>query len=101
MTAIVDLYPAIDLRGGRVVRLTKGDYDAETVYGDDPRLRNNFIRQDGVSSVRVDRGCVVTLYEHDGFRGRSTTLRRDNPDLRSTWVGNDSVSSLEVSCRRR
>ena len=32
----VDLYPAIDLRGGRVVRLTKGDYDAETVYGDDP-----------------------------------------------------------------
>jgi phosphoribosylformimino-5-aminoimidazole carboxamide ribotide isomerase len=34
--AIVDLYPAIDLRGGQVVRLTKGDYDAETVYGDDP-----------------------------------------------------------------
>jgi len=36
MTAIVDLYPAIDLRDGRVVRLTKGDYDAETVYDDDP-----------------------------------------------------------------
>ncbi len=31
-----DLYPAIDLRGGRVVRLMQGDYDAETVYGDDP-----------------------------------------------------------------
>ncbi|MEO6652316.1 MAG: 1-(5-phosphoribosyl)-5-[(5-phosphoribosylamino)methylideneamino] imidazole-4-carboxamide isomerase [Ilumatobacteraceae bacterium] len=31
-----ELYPAIDLRGGRVVRLTQGDYDAETVYGDDP-----------------------------------------------------------------
>jgi phosphoribosylformimino-5-aminoimidazole carboxamide ribotide isomerase len=31
----VDLYPAIDLRGGRVVRLTQGDYDRETVYGDD------------------------------------------------------------------
>jgi phosphoribosylformimino-5-aminoimidazole carboxamide ribotide isomerase len=30
------LYPAIDVRGGRVVRLTKGDYAAETVYGDDP-----------------------------------------------------------------
>lgn len=37
MTATMcDLYPAIDLRAGRVVRLTKGDYDAETVYGDDP-----------------------------------------------------------------
>jgi phosphoribosylformimino-5-aminoimidazole carboxamide ribotide isomerase len=32
----VELFPAIDLRGGKVVRLTKGDYDAETVYGDDP-----------------------------------------------------------------
>jgi phosphoribosylformimino-5-aminoimidazole carboxamide ribotide isomerase len=30
------LYPSIDLRGGRVVRLTQGDYGAETVYGDDP-----------------------------------------------------------------
>lgn len=36
MQSIIDLYPAIDLRGGRVVRLTKGDYDAETVYGHDP-----------------------------------------------------------------
>ena len=32
----VDLYPAIDLRGGRCVRLHQGDFDAETVYGDDP-----------------------------------------------------------------
>jgi phosphoribosylformimino-5-aminoimidazole carboxamide ribotide isomerase len=32
----VELYPAIDLRDGRVVRLTQGDYAAETVYGDDP-----------------------------------------------------------------
>ena len=31
-----ELYPAIDLRGGRVVRLRQGDYDDETVYGDDP-----------------------------------------------------------------
>ncbi len=36
MVFVTDLYPAIDLRGGRVVRLAKGDYDAETVYGDDP-----------------------------------------------------------------
>jgi phosphoribosylformimino-5-aminoimidazole carboxamide ribotide isomerase len=30
------LYPAIDLRGGRCVRLHQGDYAKETVYGDDP-----------------------------------------------------------------
>ena len=28
--------PAIDLRGGRCVRLFRGDFDAETVYEDDP-----------------------------------------------------------------
>lgn len=30
------LYPAIDLRGGRAVRLLQGDFARETVYGDDP-----------------------------------------------------------------
>jgi phosphoribosylformimino-5-aminoimidazole carboxamide ribotide isomerase len=30
------LYPAIDLREGRVVRLRQGDYGAETRYEDDP-----------------------------------------------------------------
>ncbi len=32
----IDLYPAIDLLGGRVVRLRTGDYDDQTVYGEDP-----------------------------------------------------------------
>ena len=31
-----DLYPAIDLRAGRCVRLREGDFARETVYGDDP-----------------------------------------------------------------
>jgi len=32
----VELFPAIDLRGGRCVRLYQGDYDRETDYGLDP-----------------------------------------------------------------
>jgi phosphoribosylformimino-5-aminoimidazole carboxamide ribotide isomerase len=32
----VELFPAIDLRGGRCVRLYQGDYDRETAYGTDP-----------------------------------------------------------------
>ena len=31
-----DIYPAIDLRQGRVVRLMQGDPDRETAYADDP-----------------------------------------------------------------
>ncbi|HZZ73703.1 MAG TPA: 1-(5-phosphoribosyl)-5-[(5-phosphoribosylamino)methylideneamino]imidazole-4-carboxamide isomerase [Pirellulales bacterium] len=32
----MQLWPAIDLRGGKCVRLRQGDYARETVYGDDP-----------------------------------------------------------------
>lgn len=30
------LFPAIDLRGGRVVQLVQGDFDRERIHGDDP-----------------------------------------------------------------
>ncbi len=43
------LYPAIDLRGGRVVRLQQGDYAKETVYGDDPSA---------VAKSFADAGCT-------------------------------------------
>ena len=33
---MIELYPAIDLLGGRVVRLRQGDYADETEYGTDP-----------------------------------------------------------------
>lgn len=32
----MQIFPAIDLRGGQVVRLYQGDYDRETVYAADP-----------------------------------------------------------------
>lgn len=36
---VFTLYPALDIRGGRVVRLAQGDYARETQYGDDPLPR--------------------------------------------------------------
>lgn len=32
----MEVIPAIDIRGGKCVRLEQGDYDRETVFGDDP-----------------------------------------------------------------
>lgn len=32
----MEIWPAIDLLGGKCVRLQQGDYNRETVYGDDP-----------------------------------------------------------------
>jgi phosphoribosylformimino-5-aminoimidazole carboxamide ribotide isomerase len=34
--SMFEVLPAIDLRGGRVVRLEQGDFERETSYGDDP-----------------------------------------------------------------
>ena len=36
LSPALDLYPAIDIRGGRAVRLLRGDYDRETAYDADP-----------------------------------------------------------------
>jgi len=33
---VIELYPAIDMRGGKCVRLFKGDYNQETIYADSP-----------------------------------------------------------------
>ncbi|MFG3447850.1 1-(5-phosphoribosyl)-5-[(5-phosphoribosylamino)methylideneamino]imidazole-4-carboxamide isomerase [Stenotrophomonas sp. NPDC047960] len=35
------VYPALDIREGRVVRLVQGDYAQQTTYGDDPLPRAN------------------------------------------------------------
>jgi phosphoribosylformimino-5-aminoimidazole carboxamide ribotide isomerase len=37
MTRTFTIYPAVDIQGGRAVRLTEGDPDRETVYFEDPR----------------------------------------------------------------
>lgn len=37
-TSRFDILPAIDLRGGRVVRLEQGDFERETSYSDDPQV---------------------------------------------------------------
>lgn len=47
------VYPAIDLRGGRVVRLRQGDYAAETRYADDPLAVARRYREAGASWIHV------------------------------------------------
>jgi phosphoribosylformimino-5-aminoimidazole carboxamide ribotide isomerase len=47
------LYPAIDLRNGRCVRLYQGDYEQETVYGDDPVAQAKAFEAEGAEVVHV------------------------------------------------
>ena len=47
------LYCAVDVRGGRCVRLRQGDYGAETVYDDDPVARAVEMAEQGAGWVHV------------------------------------------------
>ena len=47
------LLPAIDLLGGRAVRLAKGDYAAVTVYNDDPALQAQLFEEAGATWLHV------------------------------------------------
>ena len=48
-----ELIPAIDVLGGRVVRLARGDYAAVTVYGDDPVATAAGFIEEGAPIVHV------------------------------------------------
>jgi len=49
----MDLYPAIDLRDGKCVRLLQGDYAQETVYRGDPVAVAQEFEEDGVPWIHV------------------------------------------------
>ena len=58
------VWPAIDLRGGKCVRLRQGDYQRETVYGDDPAA---------MARQWVGQGArCLHLVDLDGARDGST-----------------------------
>ena len=49
----MDLYPAIDLRGGKCVRLYQGDFDQETIYGEDPVAQALAFQAEGARWIHV------------------------------------------------
>jgi phosphoribosylformimino-5-aminoimidazole carboxamide ribotide isomerase len=49
----MDLYPAIDIRGGRVVQLRQGDYARETHYDNDPVAVARRFQASGVRWIHV------------------------------------------------
>ena len=85
VTRAIELYPAIDLRDGRVVRLTQGDYDAETVYGDDPVAVADRVRR-----RRRDVGARR--------RPRRRAHRRPGQPRRS-WLASPRRSPVGAGCR--
>lgn len=70
MTNKIELIPAIDIINGQCVRLTKGDYEAKTVYSDSPvEIAKNFeqlgfkrlhvVDLDGAKSKHIVNSAVL------------------------------------------
>ncbi len=49
----MEIIPAIDMRGGRCVRLLQGDYDRETVFADDPAAAARRWRDAGATRLHL------------------------------------------------
>src|SRR5438309_9047808 len=49
----MQVIPAIDLRGGCCVRLRQGDYDQETVFGDDPAAMAAHWEAEGAARIHL------------------------------------------------
>ncbi|PUA26853.1 MAG: peptidase [Cellvibrio sp. 79] len=75
--------------GGYTVGLTPGRYNMS-------QLRLKGIIEDDISSLRVQSGYSITLYEHDNFTGNSITKTGDDSCLSDDGF-NDSASSIVVS----
>jgi phosphoribosylformimino-5-aminoimidazole carboxamide ribotide isomerase len=49
----MEVIPAIDLRGGCCVRLRQGDYDQETIFGDDPAAMAAHWEAEGAARIHL------------------------------------------------
>lgn len=70
MSAALGLYPAIDLQGGRCVRLLQGDFAAETVYGDAVAIAERYAAAGAAVLHVVDLDAART-----GVRANAAVVR--------------------------
>ena len=49
----MNIYPAIDLKGGKCVRLYQGDMDQATIFNDSPLSQAKFFEKNGFKSLHI------------------------------------------------
>ena len=106
-----DVIPAIDLRGGQVVRLKQGDYAQQITYAADPRelarryadagaRRLHLVDLDGARSGQLDNLDVIGTIAADGMQVQAGGGVRDENDLERLFdAGVDRVVLGSVAIR--
>ena len=110
------LFPSIDIRGGRCVRLLRGDFEQETIYGDDLVERAQSFQAEGASWVHVvdldaartgesvNRGAIRTLVSAvdlsvqvgGGIRSVDDALRLFEEGVARVVIGTAAVESPDL-----
>ena len=99
------ILPAIDLIGGKCVRLRQGRYDDVTVYSDDPVSQAESFRDAGAQWIHIVDLDAAKSGIPENFRiiseiARTTGLKVDtgggvrNMDTLSRWIEDYSVSRV-------
>jgi hypothetical protein len=86
-------------RGAILYRDREGRGPSQFFGSDTPDLDRTRFGSRLASSVDVTPGCILTLYELPGYRGRQTDFRERDNNLKNTPVGEDTASSLRIRCR--
>lgn len=78
----IELIPAIDIIGGKCVRLTKGDYERQTIYNEDPVAQAIEFERLGFQRLHIvdlDGAKASHIVNEDVLRGitEATSLRVD------------------------
>src|SRR6478672_7713611 len=82
----MQVIPAIDLRGGCCVRLRQGDYDQETVFGDDPAAMAAHWEAEGATRLHlVDLDSVRAILDRVGIPCQLGGGVRDEATIRA-WL---------------
>ena len=93
---VPEFFPAIDLRDGRCVRLVQGDYDRETVYGDDPVAQALAFQDAGADWVHVvdlDAARSGSPVNRSAVAAVTAALWATDPGL--FWRPDDQVSLVQ------
>ena len=89
------LFPAIDLLGGKAVRLAQGDYDRVTVYNDDPVAQARSFVDGGAEWIHV----VDLDGARDGVPGNLAVIERIAGETGARLEVGGGVRSLETMGR--
>lgn len=110
------IYPAIDMRGGKCVRLVQGDYNQETVYGDSPFDMAKKFADEGAEWIhmvdldgakegsRINDEFVIAVAEKldakvqigGGIRSKEDIEHYLNRGVDRVIIGSIAVSNMEL-----